>query len=752
MPATLANLDLTIKAEAGARPRLKFADDARRTDPPPQGILHFVGGHVTLEGLEFELDAVLPEEPVAAIRGEDTELILRGCSFRRTNSTGREGRDVAAVRTHAVPPRTSRGDRPPALYIESCHFDGGQVGVLAEGPADIVLRDCTMGPARPSIWFDNARSSVPVTADLRLIHSSLLAGDGPVFRFDGGLVRAWVEDCVIAPAGRSPTTLVMIDEPRNLIWRGRSNLYSQIETYLVSFGKEPPRPPITNFGEWEQSASEPREVRSRLSGSSVWDAADPLKALAQERENPTRVFLLNPRFAANADFGPRQGPFGSILKNVRLAQRSTNESAEPLVPPRRGGGEVAATRPARVTDAAGAPPPAPERSTTDPAADPVDETSATLPPMDPMNLPSMPPMATPGIGSQSESEPPGTVEVPTPAQPVPATRVESGKGAVESPGSPGRRAVAPFSDEDVIRSSEQFLTMFRQLGRRGGSLRIAAGVDIELPTVLIEGTGRYQLTAEPGLARPRLRFRPPEVPPASPTAWNVMWNVRSGSLRLEGLDLIVHEQENVRADRVAMAALLPDAKLTMIDCTLTVAVRRPMASVFVVQPPAEAPKPQPSEPSPRRSARITLQDCFLRSGGDAVTIAAGRDLSLELKNVLVGTEGSLVHALGSLRRQPLDPAAIDVRMAQVTARVKGGLVHLESTPDEPELSSVKIDAENSILSTTDADDPLFRLEGQDQLDQLGNKIRWEARKVAYHRITTYRRDEIVQTGSLPTDL
>ena len=62
---------------------------------------------------------------------------------------------------------------------------------------------------------------------------------------------------------------------------------------------------------------------------------------------------------------------------------------------------------------------------------------------------------------------------------------------------------------------------------------------------------------------------------------------------------------------------------------------------------------------------------------------------------------------------------------------------------------MKIVAENAIVSTTAGDDPLFRLEGQDQLDQLGNKIRWEARKVAYHRIKTYRRDEIVQTGSLP---
>ena len=102
--------------------------------------------------------------------------------------------------------------------------------------------------------------------------------------------------------------------------------------------------PITDFAAWEQGASEPREVGSRLSATSVWDAADPLKALSQERENPTRVFLLNPRFAATSDFGARQGPFGSILKNVRLAQRSANESAGASGRRRRGGGELVASQ------------------------------------------------------------------------------------------------------------------------------------------------------------------------------------------------------------------------------------------------------------------------------------------------------------------------------------------------------------------------------------------------------------------------
>ena len=90
-----------------------------------------------------------------------------------------------------------------------------------------------------------------------------------------------------------------------------------------------------------------------------------------------------------------------------------------------------------------------------------------------------------------------------------------------------------------------------------------------------------------------------------------------------------------------------------------------------------------------------------------------------------------------------------LHLSQVTARIKGGLVHLDSTPEEPELPFASILAENTILSTANRDDPLFRLDGRDQLDDLGNKIQWEGRKVAYDRIKTYRRDEIAKTGGTP---
>src|SRR5262249_61607297 len=128
--------------------------------------------------------------------------------------------------------------------------------------------------AQPSIWFDNGRSPSPAVCELHIVHSSVLAGSGPVFRFDGSLVRAWVDDSVIGSAGRSPATLVMTDEPRDLIWRGRVNIYAQIGVYLAPSRDEDRRSPITDFATWEQSATELREAGSKVSPTLVWDTAD----------------------------------------------------------------------------------------------------------------------------------------------------------------------------------------------------------------------------------------------------------------------------------------------------------------------------------------------------------------------------------------------------------------------------------------------------------------------------------------------
>ncbi len=743
-PAPLSNPDLVIKAEPGVRPLIKFADDPTTTDQKLASLLQFAGGHVTIEGLKFELDAVLPEDLVTAIRTEDTELTVRGCSFRRTSS--REGRNVAAIQVRTARPPAVAGDRPPSVLADACHFDGGQTGILAEGAVEIVVRDCTMGPGQPSVWFHNARANVPVFAELRLVHTSVMAGQAPVFRFDGTQGRVWVDDSVIAPVGRAQATLVMIDNPRNLTWRGRSNLYSGISVFLGYSGGDDRQEPILDFARWSESPTELRETGTLVRASAVWDATDPGHALGAEADNPTRVFLLNPAIASRSDIGARQGPFGSILKNARVARRSRADDSllsppleaatEPVARPTPDRADmkelnVAATDPMPVNPA--------------PAAD--SDAAST-----PENRAPMPPMPT-GVATEpptTESASTGAVATTKAAQPAPADLATGPREPTDLARSTRERR-PPFEDEDVIRSSEQFAVMLGRLGRQGGALRVAAGADLDLPAILIDGPGKYQLVAVPGGRRPRLRLRSSQDLLRAPADWSVMLNVRSGSLHVQGIDLVASDQETARADRLAVAGLQPGTELTMTDCTVTLATSRPAAALFVVQPLIAARNPQTAEAGSAPSAVIRTRDSFLRSGAQGVTVAAGRKVDIQLSNTLVSTEGSLVHAFGEARSGRADSPAVKVRLEQVTAVVKGGLIHLDATksPDEPELPFAFIDAENSILSTADRDVPLFRLDINDQKGEFIDKIHWSGRKVAYDRIQTYRRDEVHQLGVSP---
>ena len=86
----------------------------------------------------------------------------------------------------------------------------------------------------------------------------------------------------------------------------------------------------------------------------------------------------------------------------------------------------------------------------------------------------------------------------------------------------------------------------------------------------------------------------------------------------------------------------------------------------------------------------------------------------------------------------------------MTARLAGGLVQLQSAPGEPELPVADVSARDTILATNDPDAPLFRVDGQDDLDQLRDRIHWEGRSVAYHQISVYRRDQTAQPGAVPT--
>ncbi len=46
--------------------------------------------------------------------------------------------------------------------------------------------------------------------------------------------------------------------------------------------------------------------------------------------------------------------------------------------------------------------------------------------------------------------------------------------------------------------------------------------------------------------------------------------------------------------------------------------------------------------------------------------------------------------------------------------------------------------------------PLVRVDGQDALSTTRDRVLWEGHGLAYHQISTYRRDQSAQVGTVPT--
>ena len=144
-----------------------------------------------------------PGESVSAIRCEDTELILRGCSFRRPARAGRSDRDFAAVRVRAARPRAgaARNGRRPSSPITAT----STAARPPSGPKVPPTSRCgTARSARPSpsIWFDETRAGAVRRRRAPADAHQHPRRPGPDLPVRGGPVRARVDDCVIA-RGRS---------------------------------------------------------------------------------------------------------------------------------------------------------------------------------------------------------------------------------------------------------------------------------------------------------------------------------------------------------------------------------------------------------------------------------------------------------------------------------------------------------------------------------------------------------------------
>ena len=674
-----ARRDLTIRAAAGARPIVRASSGGL----PAVGdgaLLRFDGGRVVVEGLEFD-----PGSSLAAVSAEDVDLTLRACAFRRSAPTDPRDRP-AAVRLKSSDRVGADGSRSAPSRVVACHFDGGQAGVVARGPGSVDVVDSTFGPGpEPAVWLDNGGTPAVVASRLTLRHTSIMAGEGPAFRFTRTAAIVRVEDSVVAPARGDLATLVATDEPDRLDWLGRKNLYAGVDTYLRTPRDLATRPPTRRLAEWVDDPAGPREADSTERAGPVW--ADPSPVAAGR--DPSGAFALVAAADAAVGVGARRGPLG------------------PLPPP--------------VVVASLAPPSARRAPLDPPPADPEPPRPAAMV-VEPMPMPGQ----DEEDGPPAPAPPPALVVAPSPA-PAPAP------------------APVPAADAP-IRTASALVEALSRPPTKGGVITLAADADLTLSGLAPAGTGARTIRAAPGATRPRLRFRPSAADLKGTAGPPSLFRLRGGSLSLLDLDVTLAEADAPAGRRWAAFAVWAGAELALNRCTVTVQGDYPRSAAVIVQAGEDELENGPAGPDPS-AASLRFFDSLLRSGGDLVDVAAGRELDLVVEGSVVASKGALAHGHGLPRGQAAELLRVSLR--HVTARTAGGLVRLESVPGDPELPVAEVDARDCILATTDEDAPLFRVDEQDGLDAPRNRIRWEGHGIAYHNITTYRLDETVQAGASP---
>ena len=791
----LEDRDLTLRAESNIRPVIRLARDlvppVASVGPAPQAALIDIrGGRVAFEGIDFLLDAAsfdlalggsdrnapTGSRMVAVIAADDAELIIRRCSFRRTGTNGGTGANqpaglkVAAIRlTGTVRPSVTRGDGLSAsLTADASDFDGHQVGLLATGSVDVSLRDVAFGPTnadQAAIWADNPENAA-APAEFRLEHVSGLLGAGPMFRFGGASPRVIARHSVFGPtatpADATPATLVAIDIPDRLDWRGADNLYARVGVFLRSVGGRS-QAMLRSFSGWADDPTDFRESGSDTSDGSLWERL-PLTSqnLNNSPESP-RSFRLNlPHLGAHHP-GARWGPTGPLPTPV---ERQTSGGPIRSLPtePIGTAAPVPAAAPVSSPTLAPAPltSPNPRRPST--SLDPIEpDPGAEIPGgLEPMPMPT-------------ESDQPPTI-TPEPAP----TPVGPGQSSAEANSNPVGPRLPISSDPPLIRTSAEFVAALKRDEPGARTLVLAAGANLTLPVGRIFGPARWTIRAEPGPTRPQIRFRAEDDLDTSASAeaaggWSAWIVLRAGGLRLEGIDLILPAprggQNTIPAPapapapvggaatsrpRAAFAIRAGAADLMLANCSVTIEGDETRSAIVAVLPgddpifagPFANLIGRPLRALVASEARIRFHDCLLRSSGDLIDVAPGRSVDIDVDNSVVTTGGVLLQGHGREEDQPT--GTLRVALRRIATRLGGGLIHLSSDRDHPSLPIATIHASDTILGLTDASKPLIQVNGQGELADLRDRVDWHGRSVAYHHVQTYRRDATARPGVVPS--
>lgn len=783
----VSRADARGEAEARQQPKLQLSEGIGAANRMPP-LLEARGGRLSLEGLDLMVDPRRDVDDWSAIVARGCELIVRDCTFSRPESRADLGRWTAL---RLVESGTSGG--APLSRILGSHFGPNLVAIRAEGPVALSVSNSIFQGSDPAFWLDNPRgdssgpgasgAASPLRARLELSRLTIIAGRDVVFQSEGIAPEIRAEDTAIAasPDG-DPSGFVLASaaEPEGLIWRGRRNLYGKVRSYLMPARGVPGRG-VQDYSAWARpdSAADRAEFGTAVAGQPIWEPP----ANWNPNRLATRPASLQLTAAPKGDdgrplpVGASQSPLGAIPAPAKvLAERppdSGGASGEKSPAPAAARSEPTPTQLTQNNPSA----PAPsndERPLPDAAAKASPSGAEAEPPASnermliaPRPMLDIQPMGP--AGGDPDDDPAGpeaSAAAPNPAQSPAAPKAEDpgakalasndasggARREAQSP-SPGPAVVpAPAATTTEIQTARQFVTALQALGPEGGTLRLAPGANLSLTSQVIPRGSSVVVQAQPDPSgrRPRIKFQPPPpffaaFVPSSPTP---LFHVRGGQLELQGIDLTFLSEDN--SSRRMLFGLTPGSKLSLKGCSVTVE-GQDWNSMIELEGDDEPRRPAESGGGMMGMPIVRIEDSLLRGGGDAISVTGRTGGDLSLKNTVVAAGGGLLHALGLGEGDDAAAAKIKLTLDQVTGLFAEGLIRLQTSAKRPIPPEARITARRSVFSAG-YEEPLLRIEGQQELGQLRDLLRWEGDNVGYHNIDIYRRDESMNAQEHERDI
>ena len=299
---------------------------------------------------------------------------------------------------------------------------------------------------------------------------------------------------------------------------------------------------------------------------------------------------------------------------------------------------------------------------------------------------------------------------------TPATEESSGVFVLTTDGAPAKRfptlesACAAVSDGSAIelryngrRSEKPF-----RLSKKNLTIRAAKGF------------------------RPIVEFNPSNT---TSDAHLRLISVSSGPVLINNVAFEIVVPQFLTIDRISLFSVerSEELKLHGVGLTLSNPGQRPAALFDLSIEPGQmlADMKMNTTGMARDPLEIELSECFVRGHGDLFLVRHTKPARLTLRDTVVALDGTLLRVEGHSEK-PAEQTLIELRLDHVTAVLGQNLVRLDSGDLPRELSPVKVNAHNNVL-TTFGNSGLIATAGNTSYADFRKLFAWKGEKNFYDR-------------------